>query len=43
MKGAAALSGYVFLDADSAYRGQMDSNSRPCAESSCFVVYDWRE
>ncbi len=41
--GAAALSGYVFLDADSAYREQMDSYRRPCAESSYFVVYDWRE
>lgn len=41
--GTADLSGYVFLDADSAYREQMDNWRRPCAESSYFVVYDWRE
>lgn len=37
------LSGYVLLDAESVYREQMDSYRRPCAESSYFVLYDWRE
>lgn len=37
------LSGYVLLDVESVYREQMDSYRRPCAESSYFVLYDWRE
>lgn len=41
--GAAKLSGYVLLDADSVYREQMDSYRRPCAESAYFALYDWRE
>lgn len=39
----ADLSGWVFLDTDSVYRAQMDKYDEPCAESSCFVVYDCRE
>lgn len=37
------VSGYVLLDDESVYREQMDSYRRPCAESSYFVLYDWRE
>lgn len=36
------VSGYAVLDAESVYREQMDSYRRPCAESSYFVLYDWR-
>lgn len=37
------LSGYVLLDTESIFREQMDSYRSPCAESSYFVLYDWRE
>lgn len=37
------VSGYVVLDTESVYREQIDSYRRPCAESSYFILYDWRE
>lgn len=41
--GRTEFSGYVLLDSESFYRQQMDSYRRPCAESSYFALYDWRE
>lgn len=37
------MSGFVFLDADSAFRGQLEQYRKPCAEGSYLVLYDWRE
>lgn len=37
------MSGYVLLDDESVYREQMERCRRPCAESSYFALYDWRE
>lgn len=37
------VSGFLILDADSVYRGQMDCICGPWAETSYFAVYDCRE